>query len=120
MSPETTNLERKEKVSSAKLVTTQYVVALVLLVLGIGLWRLQVLGAAEYRVLAEQNRVRKVPVLAARGRILDREGRVIVDNYPSVTCYLLREQMSAVDRDIPMIAEGLHMDPEQIRAILKH
>ncbi|HLI77097.1 MAG TPA: penicillin-binding protein 2 [Acidobacteriaceae bacterium] len=106
--------------SPAKLAATQYIVALVLLVLGIGLWRLQVLGAAEYRVLAEQNRVRKVPVLAARGRILDREGRVIVDNYPSVTCYLLREQMSAVDQDLPMIAQGLHMEPDQIRAILKH
>ena len=120
MSPETTNLERKEKVSPAKLAATQYAVALVLLVLGIGLWRLQVLGAAEYRVLAEQNRVRKVPVLAARGRILDREGRVIVDNYPSVTCYLLREQMSAVEQDLPFIAQGLHMEPDQIRAILKH
>ncbi|MBE7158658.1 MAG: penicillin-binding protein 2, partial [Rhodospirillales bacterium] len=117
MSPETPQLARKEKVSSAKLAVTQYVVALVLLVLGIGLWRLQVLGASEYRVLAEQNRIRKVPVLAARGRILDREGRVIVDNYPSVTCYLLREQMNAVERDMPLIAQGLHMEPEQIRAI---
>ena len=120
MSPEAAGLGRKEKVSTGKLAALQYVVALVLLVLGAGLWRLQVLGAAEYRVLAEQNRVRKVPVLAARGRILDREGRVIVDNYPSVTCYLLREQMSAVEQDLPLIAQGLHMEPDQIRAILKH
>ena len=120
MSPEALHLARKEKVSPAKLAIAQYIVALILLVLGVGLWRLQVLGAAEYRVLAEQNRVRKVPVLAARGRILDREGRVIVDNYPSVTAYLLREQMSAVEQDLPMIAGGLHMEPDGIRAILKH
>ena len=120
MSSDFSSLERKEKVPAAKLAATQYVVALVLLVLGIGLWRLQVLGAAEYRVLAEQNRVRKVPILAARGRILDREGRVIVDNYPSVTCYLLREQMAAVEQDLPLIAQGLHMDPDSIRATLKH
>ncbi len=113
-------LERKEKVSPAKLAVLQYAVALVLLVLGVGLWRLQVLGAENYRVLAEQNRVRKVPVLAARGRIFDREGRIIVDNYPSVTCYLLREQTNAVAHDLPMIAAGLHMDPAQIEAILKH
>ena len=114
------NLERKEKVAPGKLVAAQYVVALVLLVLGIGLWHLQVLGAENYRVLAEQNRIRKVPVLAPRGRILDREGRLIVDNYPSVTCYLLREQLASVDKDLPMIAAGLHMEPEQIEAILKH
>src|ERR1700761_6819116 len=120
MSPEAPHLARKERVSADKLAISQYVVAVILLVLGVGLWRLQVLGASEYRVLAEQNRVRKVPVLAARGRILDREGRVIVDNYPSVTCYLLREQMSAVEQDLPFIAQGLHMEPAQIQAILKH
>ncbi len=114
------NLERKEKVSPTKLAVAQYVVALVLLVLGIGLWRLQVLGAESYRVLAEQNRIRKVPVLAPRGRLLDREGRIIVDNYPSVTCYLLREQLGAIDHDLPLIAQGLHMDPAQIQAIIEH
>ena len=118
MIPET--IERKEKVSATKLVVGQYAVTLVLLVLGIGLWRLQVLGAENYRVLAEQNRIRKVPVLAPRGRILDRDGRLIVDNYPSVTCYLLREQLSSLDHDLPLIAEGLHMDPAQIQAILEH
>ena len=114
------NLERKERVPAAKLTALQYVVALVLVTLGIGLWRLQVLGAENYRVLAEQNRIRKVPVLAPRGRILDREGRLIVNNYPSVTCYLLREQLSSVEHDLPLIAEGLHMDPAQILAIVKH
>ncbi len=118
MSP--TDLERKEKVSPAKLTVAQYAGTLVLLVLGIGLWRLQVLGAESYRVLAEQNRIRKVPVLAPRGRILDREGRLIVDNYPSVTCYLLREQLNSLPQDLPMIAAGLHMEPDQITAILKH
>ena len=114
------NLERKERVSPVKLAALQYVVALVLVVLGVGLWRLQVLGAENYRVLAEQNRIRKVPMLAPRGRILDREGRLIVDNYPSVTCYLLREQLNAAEHDLPLIAEGLHMDPAQIQAIIKH
>ena len=114
------NLERKERVPPVKLAALQYVVALVLVALGIGLWRLQVLGAENYRVLAEQNRIRKVPMLAPRGRILDREGRLIVDNYPSVTCYLLREQLGAVEHDLPRIAAGLHMEPAQILAILKH
>jgi len=89
-------------------------------VLGIGLWRLQVLGATNYRVLAEQNRIRKVPVLAPRGKIFDREGRIIVDNYPSVSCYLLRDPQQKVDADLPLISSGLHIPVEQIQAILKH
>src|SRR5580700_3648584 len=113
-------LSRREKLSAIKLHSTQYVVALVMLVLGGGLWRLQVLGASNYRVLAEQNRIRKVPVLAPRGRIFDREGRILVDNYPSVTCYLLRDQQHNVDADLPLIAEGLHLSVEEIQTDIRH
>jgi penicillin-binding protein 2 len=44
------------------------------------LWYLQVLAAPSYRVQAEGNRVRLVATEAPRGRILDRQGRIIVDN----------------------------------------
>jgi penicillin-binding protein 2 len=113
-------LGRREKLSQIKLSSAQYLVALVLLVLGAGLWRVQVLGASNYRVLAEQNRIRKVPVLAPRGRIFDREGRIIVDNYPSVSCFLLREGQAHLEQDLPMIASGLHMTVEQIQSTIRH
>jgi penicillin-binding protein 2 len=113
-------IDRREKLSATKLSVSQYVVAAVLLVLGCWLWRLQILGADQYRVLAEQNRVRKVPVLAPRGRIFDRYGRILVDNYPSVTCFLIREQQKSLDTDLPLIAEGLHIPLEQIQATLRH
>jgi penicillin-binding protein 2 len=113
------SVNRNEKLSTTKLHVSQYVVAFVLVILGVWLWRLQILGADSYRVLAEQNRIRKVPVLAPRGRIFDREGRIIVDNYPSVTCFLLREQQKNLDADLPLIAEGLHMPLEQLQAVLK-
>jgi penicillin-binding protein 2 len=114
------SIDRKEKLSAGKLHVSQYVVAAVMLVLGCWLWRLQILGADTYRVLAEQNRVRKVPVLAPRGKIFDRYGRILVDNYPSVTCYLLREQQKNLDADLPLIAEGMHIPLEQIQATLRH
>jgi penicillin-binding protein 2 len=114
------SIDRKEKLSATKLHVSQYVVAAVLLVLGCWLWRLQILGADNYRVLAEQNRVRKVPVLAPRGRIFDRYGRILVDNYPSVTCFLVREQQKQLDTDLPLISQGLHIPLEQIQATLHH
>ena len=109
-----------EKVASGKLHVAQYVVALVLAVLIAGLWRLEVVGADNFRALAEANRIRKVPILAPRGRLFDREGRLLVDNYPSVTCYLLREQMKEIDTDLPLISKGLHLSPEQIQTIIRH
>ena len=118
--PSTQPFDRNEKVSPTKLHASQYIVVLILAVLVFGLWRLQVLGAQNYRVLADANRIRKVPVLAPRGRILDREGRLIVDNYPSTTCYLMREQLKDPAADLPMIASGLHIPVEQIQSILRH
>jgi len=117
---ENDSLNRNEKISAIKLHASQYVVALVLLVLCCGLWRLQVLGSDNYRVLAEQNRIRKEPVLAPRGRIFDREGRIIVDNYPSVTCYLLRDQPRNIEADLPLIADGLHIPIEEIQLDIRH
>src|SRR5271168_1211854 len=111
---------REEKLSANKLHASQYVIAIVLAVLLAGLWRLQILGANTYRVLAEANRIRKVPVLAPRGKIFDRDGRILVGNYPSVTCYILREQVKDITADLPMIARGLDLTVDQIQSTLRH
>src|ERR1700760_4645296 len=111
---------RGEKLSSIKLAVVQYAVLGLLRPLPAGVWRLQILGAQNFRILAEQNRVRKVPILAPRGKLFDRENRLIVDNYPSVSCFLVREQNKNIDADLPMIAQGLHLDLEQLRATLRH
>ena len=119
MIPPNPTVEREEKLSPAKINATQYMVVLILAVLVLGLWNLQVLGADNYRLLAEANRIRKVPILAPRGRIFDREGRLLVDNYPSTYCYLLREQIKDANTELPLIASGLHLPLEQIEATLK-
>ena len=113
------NQGREDKLSPAKLHASQYIVALILVILVAGLYRLQVIGADNYRVLAEANRIRKIPVLAPRGRLFDRDGRLLVDNYPSVTCYLLRDQLKGAEADLPRIAAGLHMTPEQVESIVR-
>jgi penicillin-binding protein 2 len=110
---------RGEKLSPIKLAVVQYGILLMMLGLTAGLWRLQILGAENYRLLAEQNRIRKEPVLAPRGKLFDRENRLVVDNYPSVSCFLVREQNRNVDNDLPLIAHGLHLDVEQLRATLR-
>ena len=110
---------RGEKLSTLKLTVVQYGILFMMLALAAGLWRLQVLQVDDYRLQAEQNRIRKEPVMAARGKLFDREDRLIVDNYPSVSCYLVREQSRNVDDDLPLIARGLDLDLEQLRATLR-
>src|SRR5277367_3491202 len=111
---------KDEKLAALKLTVVQYVIVGVMVILLSGLWRLQILGAKDYRALAEQNRIRKVPILAPRGKLFDREGRLIVDNYPSVSAFLVREQGYDYAQDLPLIARGLHMTVEQLDGILKH
>jgi penicillin-binding protein 2 len=111
-------INRGEKLSPVKAAVVQYGILFLMLGLGAGLWRLQVLDVENYRVLAEQNRIRKEPILAPRGKLFDRENRLVVDDYPSVTCFLVREQSQNVDADLPVIAKGLDLDLEQLRATL--
>lgn len=60
---------------------------IVLIVLGslfVRLWAVQVLQGDDFAALAEDNRIRQVSIDAPRGRILDREGRELVTNRPSL------------------------------------
>jgi penicillin-binding protein 2 len=104
-----------EKLSSVRLTTVQYIILTIFLILAYGLWRLQVMQSEFYAGLAERNRVRTVPILAPRGKILDREGRVIVDNYPSFTALLLRDSSRDLSADADLIAKGLNMNPNEVR-----
>src|ERR1700741_5261661 len=103
---------RDEKVSEIRLTAAQYIILAMFLVLAYGLWRLQVMESDYYTSAAEKNRIRNVPVLAPRGKILDREGRTIVDNYPSFSALLLRDSTRDLNADSDAIAQGLHLDPK--------
>src|SRR5215475_11860053 len=76
-------------------------------VLLLGFWKLQVIDSDKYATLAERNRVREIPVIAPLGRMLDRDGRVLVDNRPSFSVLLLRDDMSQVEKHLSGISDGL-------------
>src|SRR5438309_105811 len=106
---------RDEKVSPIRLTATQYMILAIFLVLAYGLWKLQVMESGYYASAAEKNRIRNVPILAPRGKILDRQGRTIVDNYPSFSALLLRDSSRDLNADAALIAQGLHLDAHEVR-----
>ncbi|MCB9556700.1 MAG: penicillin-binding protein 2 [Deltaproteobacteria bacterium] len=69
-------------------------VAAVFLVLIGRLWQLQVLRAEQYRTATYGNMVQKRPLPTLRGRLLDRQGRVLADNQPaySLVMRVVREK----------------------------
>ncbi len=102
--------------ASGKIAFFQYVSVAVFLFLIAGFWKLQVQNNELYSEAADRNRIKSTPILAARGKILDREGRTIVDNHSSFSVYLSRESLK--EEHLPGIASGLNLDLEELRARL--
>lgn len=98
-----------------RLAAASYVIVGMLVLLLLGFWKLQVIDSDKYGQMAERNRVRSIPVIAPRGRMLDRDGRVLVDNYPSFSVLLLRDDPAAIEKSLPTIAEGLGLSLDDLQ-----
>jgi penicillin-binding protein 2 len=103
-----------------RLAAASYVIVGMIGLLLLGFWKLQVIDSDKYGQMAERNRVRSIPIIAPRGRMLDRDGRVLVDNYPSFSVLLLRDDQAALDKNLPMIADGLGLSLDDIEEQLQN
>lgn len=82
------------------------------------LYFLQVLAAPEYKLAAEANQVRVVSEPAPRGRILDRNGVVLVDNRASNVVAVDRSQVRDEDERndlLTRLAVVLGVTPDELR-----
>ncbi|OLC91432.1 MAG: penicillin-binding protein 2 [Acidobacteria bacterium] len=103
------------RLPQARLAIASYVIVGMVGVLLLGFWKLQVIDSDKYASLAERNRVREIPVIAPRGRMLDRDGRVLVDNRPSFSVLLLRDEPVLVEKYLPAISEGLGISLDDLK-----
>jgi penicillin-binding protein 2 len=103
-----------QKLPSQRISIAAYAITAMIAFLMLGFWNLQVLESEYYAQLAERNRIRTMPVMAPRGKMLDREGRTLVDNYPSFSVLLLRDDMDEVASALPEISEGLGIPLEDL------
>lgn len=105
------------KTASTKIAIFQYLAVAVFIFLISGFWKLQVQNPDIYSEAAARNRVKSTPILAPRGKILDRDGRVIVDNKASYSLILNRDQVKW--EHLPAIADALHLDYNDLTAKLR-
>lgn len=89
----------------------------VFLTLLFSFWQIQVRDAAYYRDQAVRNRIKTLPIPAARGRLLDRHGRVMVAS--SLTMSALIDLASARPENLPKIAAGLGLEVDRVRRLLQ-
>src|SRR5713226_5327947 len=95
----------------------QVLVLVMLAVLGVRLYLIQIINGARYAEIAENQRIRLLPIPAPRGVIFDRNGHLLVDSRPIYTVILSREDTKSIDRTslIKPLSDGLNLDPEILR-----
>jgi penicillin-binding protein 2 len=95
----------------------QALILVMLAVLGVRLYLLQIINGTHYAEIAENQRIRLLPIPAPRGVIFDRNGHLLVDSRPIYSVLLSREDTKGIDRYtlIKPLSEGLQIDGEILR-----
>ena len=76
-------LKSKNLVPRSRMLTAYLFISFVFLILLIRFAQIQLFEYKQYKKRADINSIRAVPVSAPRGLILDRNGHVLVDNFPT-------------------------------------
>ncbi len=111
-SPQHSKLRDDPKFAATKMAIFQYTAVAIFLFLVTGFWELQIKNPEIYNERAERNRIKSLPIVAPRGKILDRDGRVIVDNHSTWSLILSRENLKT--EHLHEIADGLHLDYDDL------
>lgn len=107
-----------QKIPQGRLALVSYLSVIFVVLLMVGFWKLQVVQSGHFADLADRNRTRSIPIIAPRGPMLDREGRVLVDSYPSFSILLLRDDLKSLGKSLPQIEEGLGISHEDLQQAL--
>src|SRR5256884_6944542 len=100
----------------ARLSIINVLVVLVLTILGVRLYLLQMVWGKYYSEIAQNQRIRLLPIPAPRGVIFDRNGKVLVDSRPIYDVILSREANKGIDYSlIGILSQGLDIDAQILR-----
>lgn len=94
-----------------------FIIAGVLL-LALRLWTLQVIRGDQMATLSENNRIRLRRVPATRGRVVDRNGKVLIDSQASFDAVLVPEDARDLPATVEALAQFLHQSAGETQAIL--
>ncbi len=86
------------------------------------LWNLQVLDGGKYLAEAQNNRTREYKVIAPRGEILARNGKVLVDNRTSLALVVSTEKLASgpgeEEAELKKLGSLVHMPLKRVHAVI--
>lgn len=112
MSLHPNDIQRRGRLAAA-------LVTLSLLALATGFFRAQVLDSAQYQLSSEKNRMREVPIPAARGMIYDRHGQIIAENVPGYSVSILAPSADSLQATLERLATIIDLTPGDIQSAVR-
>ena len=109
----------KEKTVPDKYKWCKWVLIVTMIVLSIRLWHLQIMQGNEMRQQSEMNRIRIKKVLAPRGIMFDRMGKILADTRPSFNLYITPEDIKDFNQTVDGLSGLMGIDREEIIEKLK-
>src|ERR1051326_5215476 len=101
-----------------RLTSLQALIAAIFTILAVSFWVLQVVQHQQYNEMAENNHQRTIALRAPRGRVFDRDGRVLVETRNSYSISIVREHTKDLPRTIHLLAEVLGVDEAGVKSIV--
>lgn len=87
------------------------------LFLSLGLFNLGLIQGRKYQDLSNKNCIRLLPQEGCRGRILDREGNIIVDNKLSYEVMILPQKLTQFDKALLEVSGILGVSPKDLKNV---
>ena len=73
-------------------------------------FKIQIIDNEKYAKRAQSNYVRALTLPAPRGLILDRNGEIIVDNYPTYVLYAIEAEIKNKNKNYDIISRATGID----------
>ena len=99
------------------------VLFLLTLILAVRVWYLQIHDFERFNTLSQDNRIRLIPSSPVRGRIFDRNGKILAENLPVYTLEVLPADvpdMEALISDLSEFVELSDYELKRFRGLVKY
>src|SRR5262245_41273906 len=98
----------------ARSTQARWILGVAFLILAGAFFRTQILQFDRYRLKAESNRLRPVPLQPARGTVYDRNGKVIAETVPGFSVALVAQSIDSLRQVLKRFREVVPLDSFQV------
>jgi len=110
---------RESRLFGSRLMVVGGVVVALLLILVLRLGWLQIVSYRHYATLAQDNRIKPVPIAPVRGFIFDRNGVVLAQNYPVLTLEIIPDQVDDMGELLKELGQFVTLSERDLKLFAK-